>query len=86
MKVAPQPKKSTFLDQIFTELERFKKHRDGTVPSHKKHRDGTVEKLSGTFHLTHIIQNSFEYVYLFHSIKKNTYSAKYANSTMSTFA
>ena len=34
-----------------------KKHCDGTVPSHKKHHDGTVEKLSRTFHLTHIKQN-----------------------------
>ena len=65
-----------------------KKHSYGTVPSHKKHHDSTVEKMSGTFHLTHIIQNSFHGELIMYSCStalKNTYSAKYANSTMSTF-
>ena len=37
-----------------------KKHHDGTVPSRKKHHDGTVENPTGSFHMPHIIQNSFQ--------------------------
>ena len=36
-----------------------KNHHDGTVLSRKKHHDDAVEKPTGNFHKTHIIQISF---------------------------
>ena len=58
------------------------------IPSHTKHYDGTVKKLSGTFRLTHTVNNSLYGEFIMYScstVLKNNYSAKYATSTMSTF-
>ena len=66
------------------------RHARSTVTVLFYHEDSTISvgKLSGTFRLTHIIQISFYGELIMYSCStalKNTYSKKYANSTMSSF-